>query len=246
VNEQLGWLIRLQELDTQIDQLSEKRERLPQDIEEAKKPIDKAQAEYEKTKTTYESLSKQKRDKERDLTSQEEKLTKLHTRTTEIKTNKEYQAHLAEIDAAKQEKGNLEEALLILMDQVDQVKKEMDSKQKVVAQEEARFQKERQRMEAEIVAAEETLKQLEQESKTVTAKIEERLLRDYHQLRATRKGLAVVSVKDGTCLGCRLAVPPQLFADVRKNDKILTCSHCHRFLFWSAPSLPVESSASGG
>jgi predicted nucleic acid-binding Zn-ribbon protein len=243
VNEQLGLLIRLQELDTQLDQLREKRERLPQDIEEAKTPIDKAQAEYEKAKTTYESLSKQKRDKERDLTAQEEKLTKLHARTTEIKTNKEYQAHLAEIEAAKHEKGNLEEALLVLMDQVDQAKTEMDGKQKVVAQEEARFQKERQRMEAEIVTAEETLKQLEQDSKAAAAKIEERLLRDYHQLRATRKGLAVVAVKDGTCLGCRLALPPQLFADVRKNDKILACSHCHRFLFWPAPSGVVASSA---
>jgi predicted nucleic acid-binding Zn-ribbon protein len=242
VNEQLGWLIRLQELDTQIDQLREKRERHPQAIEEAKKPIDKASAEYEKVKATYESVSKQKREKERDLTAQEEKLTKLHTRTTEIKTNKEYQAHLTEIEAAKQEKGNLEETLLVLMDQVDQVKKEMDSSQKVVAQEETRFQKEQQRLETEMVAAEGTLKQLEQESKTVAAKIEERHLREYHQLRVSRKGLAVVSVKEGACQGCRLALPPQLFADVRKHDKILTCSHCHRFLFWSAPSVPVESS----
>ncbi|MCI0527803.1 MAG: hypothetical protein L0Y56_10220, partial [Nitrospira sp.] len=109
MNEQLGWLIRLQELDTQIDLFREKRERLPHAIEEAKLPIEKAKAEYEKAKTAYESLSHQKRDKERDLTSQEEKLTKLNARTTEIKTNKEYQAHLTEIEAAKQEKGNLEE-----------------------------------------------------------------------------------------------------------------------------------------
>jgi predicted nucleic acid-binding Zn-ribbon protein len=241
VNEQLGWLIRLQELDTQIDLLREKRERLPHAIEEAKSPIDKAKAEYEKAKTIYESLSHQRRDKERDLTTREEKLTKLQTRTTEIKTNKEYQAHLTEIEAAKQEKGNLEEALLVLMDQTDQAKKEMDLKQKVVAQEESRFQQECQRMEAEMGEAEETLKQLEQESKSVTAKIEGRLLREYQQLRATRKGLAVVSVKEGACLGCCLALPPQLFADVRKNEKILTCSQCHRFLYWPNPSPAVQS-----
>lgn len=240
MNEQLGWLIRLQELDTQIDLLREKRERLPHAIEEAKLPIEKAKAEHEKAKATHESLSHQRRDKERDLTSQEEKLTKLHARTTEIKTNKEYQAHLAEIEAAKREKGNLEEALLVLMDQVDQSKKEMDLKQKSVAEEEARFQQERQRMETEMVTAEETLKQLEQEGKAVTAKIEERLLREYQQLRTTRKGLAVVAVKDGACLGCQLALPPQLFADVRKNEKILTCSHCHRFLYWPNPaSIPA-------
>lgn len=235
MNEQLGWLIRLQEVDSRIDLLRERRERLPQAIEEARKPIEKAQAEYEKAQNTYESLSRQRRDKERDLTTQEERLNKLNQRTTEIKTNKEYQAHLAEIEAAKREKWNLEEALLALMDQVDQSKKEAESREKVVAEEKDRFERERQRMESEMITAEETLKQLEQESKSVAAKIEEPLLREYHQLRATRKGLAVVPVKEGTCLGCRLALPPQLIADVRKNEKILTCSHCTRFLYWPNP-----------
>lgn len=238
MNEQLGWLIRLQELDSQIDLLREKRERLPQAIQEARRPIEKAQAEYEKAKTAYESISRQIRDKERDLALQEEKLNKLHQRTSEIKTNKEYQAHLAEIEKVKQEKWNLEEALLVLMDQVDQYKKDLDLKQKMVAEEEARFEKERQHLESEMISAEETLKQLEQESKSAVTQLEERYLREYHQLRETRKGLAVVPVKNGACSGCRLALPPQLVADVRKNEKILTCSYCQRYLFWPHQDSP--------
>jgi len=242
VNEQLGWLIRLQELDSQIDLLREKRERLPQAIEEVRKPIEKAQAEYEKANAKYESLSRDKRDRERDLTIQEEKISKLHHRTTEIKTNKEYEAHLVEIEKAKQDKGNLEEAILLLMDHVDQFRKEAEDKKKLVADAQHRFEIEKQRMESEMVAAEETLKQLVQESKSVETKIEERLLRDYQQLRIARKGLGVAPVKEGTCLGCRLALPPQLFADVRKNEKILTCSYCHRFLFWPSSSIPTQTS----
>lgn len=243
MNEQLGWLIRLQELDSQIDRLHEKRERLPHDIEEARKPIDKATSEYEKTKAVHESLSRQKRDSERDLTTQEEKLVKLHHRTTEIKTNKEYQAHLAEIETTKQEKGNLEERLLLLMDQVDQAGKEEDSRQKVVADEQRRFESERQRMEAEIIKAEELLKQLDTERKTVADKIEEPILREYHQLRKSRNGLGLVPAKDGTCQGCRLAIPPQLYADVRKNEKIVACSQCHRFLYYPSSSAPAKSPA---
>jgi len=243
VNEQLGLLIRLQDLDSRIDLLRGKRERMPQTLEEAKRPIEQSKADYEKFKSTFESLSRERRDKESELTAWEEKLEKLHHRTLEIKTNKEYQAHLAEIEAAKREKSNLEEALLILMDQLDLIKKDVDSKKRVVAEEEGRFETERQRLEAEMVTIEEELKQLEQESKSVSAKIEERLLKEYHQLRANRKGLGVVPVKAGTCQGCRLALPPQLFADVRKNEKIITCSQCSRILYWPDPLSPVSSSA---
>ncbi|MGH7273462.1 MAG: zinc ribbon domain-containing protein [Nitrospiria bacterium] len=243
MNEQLGLLIRLQDLDTRIDLLRGKRERMPQTIEEARRPIEQAKADYEKSKNTYESLSHERRDKESELAAWEEKLEKLHHRTLEIKTNKEYQAHLAEIEAAKRGKSNLEEALLILMDQSDLIKKDVDNKKRVVAEEEGRFKIEQQRLETELVTIEEELKQLEQESKSVSAKIEDRLLREYHQLRANRKGLGVVPIKEGTCQGCRLALPPQLFADVRKNEKIITCSHCHRILYWPDPLWPVQSSA---
>ena len=243
MNEQLRLLIRLQDLDTRIDLLHGKRERMPQTIEEARIPIEKAKADYEKSKTLYESLSRERRDKETELTTWEQKLDKLNHRTSEIKTNKEYQAHLAEIETAKREKSNLEEALLVLMDQLDLIKKDADVKNRVVAEEEGRFEREKQRLEAEMVTAEEELNQLEQESKSVSVKIEDRLLKEYHQLRATRKGLGVVPIKEGTCLGCRLALPPQLFADVRKNEKIITCSHCFRILYWMDPLWPVQSPA---
>jgi uncharacterized protein len=236
VNEQLGWLIRLQELDSQIDRLREKREQLPQAIEEARQPIEKTQAEYVAGKAAYESQSLERRNKERDLATLEEKLKKLQDRTTGIKTNKEYQAHLAEIETGKKEKSNLEEALLILMDQADVSKKEIEGKEKLVAEEKSRFEKERQRMESDMVAAEETLKQLEQESKTIVGNIEAPLLKEYQKLRTTRKGLAVVPVNERTCMGCRLSVRPQLIADLRKDEKVLTCSHCHRYLYLPTPA----------
>ena len=68
----------------------------------------------------------------------------------------------------------------------------------------------------------------------------------FQRLLNSRKGLAVVGIKNGTCQGCFLALPPQLMQEVRRNDRVLTCSHCQRILYWSEEALqtPSEPSAS--
>ena len=68
----------------------------------------------------------------------------------------------------------------------------------------------------------------------------------YRRLLTGRKGLAVVGIKNGTCQGCFLSLPPQLVQEVRRQDRILTCSHCQRILFWSGESMhtPSEPGAS--
>jgi uncharacterized protein len=50
----------------------------------------------------------------------------------------------------------------------------------------------------------------------------------YTTLRAAGKW-PVVHVKDGSCLGCRMTVPPQNVAEVRKG-RLLECMGCHRWL----------------
>ena len=49
-----------------------------------------------------------------------------------------------------------------------------------------------------------------------------------------RKGFAVAEVKDGSCGGCRLQLPPQLVAEVRRGDELLDSIPLGRF------GLPVE------
>ena len=42
---------------------------------------------------------------------------------------------------------------------------------------------------------------------------------------------AVAEVEDELCLGCRVSLPPQKYADVIMNQTIQTCANCQRILF---------------
>ncbi|MFZ5863867.1 MAG: zinc ribbon domain-containing protein [Nitrospirota bacterium] len=238
MNEQLALLIRLQELDSHVDALTEQRRQAPALVEEAAKPVREAEAELAKAKSAFETMTRERRDKEQDLKEREDRIEKLKGRSGDIKSNKEYQAHLFEIELAQQEKGTLEERLLELMDRIEVTQQTVKSQEDAVAVRKREFEKERTRLEGELRAMQAEADRLAAEAAAMTQQLAPASRQAYERLKSTRKGLAVVAVKNGACQGCRLALPPQLIADLRKNEKLLTCTYCHRMLFW-----PVDEPA---
>ena len=57
------------------------------------------------------------------------------------------------------------------------------------------------------------------------------VLKRYGTIRM-RRGLAVVSVRNGTCQGCNMNIPPQLYNTLQRGLSIETCPSCHRIIYW--------------
>lgn len=228
-------LISLQEIDFRLEEIAERKRRLPEIIEAAKQPLQSAQIRLSTLQKEFDLAGKQRKDREQDLADHEQAIRKLEERAVkgEIKTNKEYQAHLFEIELAKKKRGEIEEQLLILMDQVDTMKKELSLAEKAAKDAEQRFLAEKTTLEGSVGALEGELAVLSQKRKDVAAAVESSLLRTYEKLRATRKGQALAGVsKEGSCMACRLHIEPQMVSDVKRATKILTCSYCQRILYW--------------
>jgi predicted nucleic acid-binding Zn-ribbon protein len=232
LNEQLEFLIRLQEIDHWLTLLTEALESLPHKIEAAQKGLKAAQERRDQVKSALDRLGKERKEKEKELQASEEKQTKMKGRLTELKTNKEYQAHLAEIESAKAEIDKIEEDLLILMERGDSLKKDLVAEESRVAEEERRFLAEKTSLENQTEELKNQAEGLQGEETDLLKRIAPKLLQEYKQLITTRKGLAVVPLQNSTCSGCHFSLPPQLVAEVRKREKTLTCSYCRRILFW--------------
>ncbi len=115
MNAQLSLLVQLQQFDLNIHQLDDQRQQIPARIHEARSPLDQATARLEVIQAAIEKTTADRRSGEQDLEDQESHVHKLRTRLMELKTNKEYQAHLFEIDLANKKKDSLEERVLIAM-----------------------------------------------------------------------------------------------------------------------------------
>jgi predicted nucleic acid-binding Zn-ribbon protein len=242
MKEHLERLIALQEADLRLEEIAERKRRIPEMVEAASQPLVTAQATRDSLKQEFDKLAKDRKSCEQDLAAQEQAISKLQDRTTkgEIKTNREYQAHLVEIELAKKKKGEIEDQILILMEQVDTRKKDLAQAEAAVKEADKRFAAEKASLEGSVGALDEEWAALKQKREAMVGSIEPTLLRTYEKLRASKKGHALAGVnKDGSCMACRLQVQPQVVAEVKRGISILTCSNCQRILYWTGEPVQI-------
>ena len=236
VKDQTQNLIALQEIDSRFEESAERKRKLPELVEAAGQPLQSAQTSRDALKQEYDGATKDRKTCEQDLAVQEQAISKLQDRAVkgEIKTNKEYQAHLFEIELAKKKKGEIEERLLLLMDKVDAKKKELAQAETISKEAERRFNDEKAALEGSVSGLEMGLAELRQRREALVAAVDPSLLRTYERLRSSRKGQALAGLnKDGSCLVCRLQVEPQVVAEVKRGTAIYTCSNCQRIFYWA-------------
>ncbi len=59
----------------------------------------------------------------------------------------------------------------------------------------------------------------------------------YERLSRMRNGFALAEARDYSCLACRMKIRPQVFADIRRGDSIITCESCGRILYFKSESV---------
>jgi predicted nucleic acid-binding Zn-ribbon protein len=119
LNEQLKLLQSLQEIDSAVLSLTGEIELLPKKLEKFSARLKEAKTSFEKIKAHYDKNEKEKKQKEEGLEDLEEKINRLKAKGAEIKTNKEYEAHLREVQSIDESKNRIEEDILNAMESLD-------------------------------------------------------------------------------------------------------------------------------
>ena len=232
MNKQLECLINLQRVDSILFAMKHAIEEFPERIAEAELPLKELQKTLDAAKQRAEALEKKKREKESALADTDEKIKKLKVRTSEIKTNKEYQALLKEIEAIEKERSSVEDEILLVME-------EMEAALKMIKSEEARFRVDSEEIEtlkkkigAEKSEAEKELAVAGEERAKIAGTVDKDAYGEYLVLIEACAGLAIVEAKDEICQGCNMNIPPQLFVEIKKNEELLHCPQCRRILYY--------------
>jgi len=233
VREDIKALVEVQKMDTDIAKKAAIIEAIPSKVSSVEQPLREARSSYEKAKQRYEAHVKKKKEKEGLLDEIHEKIKKLRGRTSEIKTNKEYQAHLKEIESVEKEQRGVEDDVLFLMEAADTAQKELKANEARVKSEEEKIEGFRKKLQEEVEEAEREMNALKLQREQLVKGIEGELYHLYVQLLETKRGLAVVQTRDEVCQGCYMNIPPQLFVEIKKNEKIIQCPQCNRILYWN-------------
>ncbi len=240
MNQNLSPLIELQKLDLRIAEIKDQRRKIPERLQAIEGPLQEARQLYQQTGSSVETLVKERRSCEQDLEAHEAHTEKMKSRLSELKSNKEYQAHLFEIEVANKKKGDIEEKILLCMEKIEQLQRTAKEAQEKLSAIEKTFAQEKQALDELEHRFSTELANLEAQQQARSAHVEKGLLTRYNSIKASRKDHALAEIKEGICSGCRLQLPPQLISEVKRAEELHTCPYCRRMLYWDG-GIPVES-----
>ncbi|MFQ5882020.1 MAG: zinc ribbon domain-containing protein [Candidatus Methylomirabilales bacterium] len=232
VREDLTQLVDLQNLDLEIAKLQKEVQEVPRAIADLEQHLIASRGAWDQARGSLASLEQLRRSKERDLEEVTAEQRKRQGRLFEIKTNQEYAAVLKEIETLKDRRSRLEDETLELFDQIEAAQGVVRDQEALFQEREKAFQHERAIKEMGLKRLQGEFGRLQEERERQANRMDPGLLQIYHRLLRSRGGVAVVPVKDGSCLGCYVALTPQTYNELRKGEVLISCANCQRILYW--------------
>lgn len=231
MKEQIEVLVKLQHLDAESIRITSTLN----DVSKKLKHLDSSLEEIEQTIKDQESvldgLKKQYRDYESDVKLNLAKNNKSQEKLRSVKTNKEYQSLLKEIEDVKSKNSSIEDKMIECLDRIDEVEEIIATKKDEYLQFSDHIKSEKQSIEHDAEIDKKKLDELDMDRKNVSGLIDSQLFKKYSVIKEQQEGLAVVPVKDAVCHGCNVNLPPQLYNELFRYDSLKFCPNCHRIIY---------------
>jgi hypothetical protein len=169
---------------------------------------------------------------EGDLQVVETKISKYQGQLMEVKTNKEYTAMVHEIETVKEERSGIETRILQAMDSAEAVEKEIRHKEAALAEDQQRVSAGLAKLKQEEQEATDRKGSLEGDRSRIEKELPVDLVSEFTRVSRMRGGVAVARVVDGLCQGCSVRIQPRVFQQIRRDEGLLRCESCKRFLYY--------------
>jgi len=232
VRRQIELLVRLQSLEQEISQLERREQQLPMDLNGLEEELGSLGQRIRDRQARLEELQRQHLRQEDDLQMLQQHLRRAAEKLDAAKNEREYRAAKRELEELEQDRARQEEGLLELAEELDELRahqREDQQRQEALQGELAEC---KQRLAEELGELRENLKRLRWERDQLRGEVDPSLLRRFYLILERRQGRAVVPVRDGSCSGCYMHLPPQLANEVQRSASLVTCPHCSRVLYW--------------
>lgn len=240
MDERMSWLVALQKTDTRKREIQRLKESLPMELERLLTELEEERKKVQMAQERLLDLKLKRRRKEKDLEVQIEKVKRSQGRLLEVKTNKEYQALLREIEMGREANSALEEEILLLMEETDQLTEELKRMESELQVRESTTSERKGVIERRIRELEEEEALCDQERRRILENIDEQLIAQYERIATRNNGVAVSRVINGICQGCFVNIPPQLYNEILKSGPLVQCPFCLRFLYFEEQKEPTE------
>lgn len=235
---ELDALLALQRQDSLLLEARRQKGAIPGRRDSLKNSVDAARSALDQAKKELEQARLGRRTTEKEVETFTAEANKLERQLHDVKTNKEYQAMLHEIELVKNKRSDQETKILESYDREERLNAAVAGAERRLKDEEAKLKSEVEVLASEEAALDQRIHSISQDRDAVKPRLPATLLSRYDRLLGARDGVAVAEVRKGACGACFKALTPHALQEARRGDQVKICEACGRILVY------VETAAS--
>ncbi len=228
---ELDTLFKLQQLDIELREKRCQVEAFEAALAARRKDIDACLVQIEELTTTRKALVTERALAERKVDDAKVTLKDRSQRMNRVRTERELRANEGEVSDLRDQIAGLEEALLVVMQRVEDIEHRLEE---LHAEHKQLEEADHRQLSDEADRVDALRKELvrEQEARSSIAdQLETRIRQRYEQVFKRRGGYAVVEVRGGSCAGCHMHIPPQTVIEIMTSGALRVCPSCQRILY---------------
>jgi hypothetical protein len=230
LREKLKALAELQKVDLEVASLRKAADVHPRQLAELERELGSARSAIEAERNRVADIERQKTTLEQNITDEKDKVKKWEARLAEQRSTREYSALAREIDIAKKANQTMSEELVEITKTLGAAREAVKAKEAEFATRQEQLSSRMADLRSKQTQAEGQVKTLEGKRSSVASGVDATLLRRYETIRK-KKLPAMVGVVAGTCQGCNMNVPPQLYNNLRVSLGTDICPSCNRIIY---------------
>jgi uncharacterized protein len=244
VKAEIEQLVALQNADTNIRRLQAEIEAIPRRRAEIEKEFDQRAFEIRELERTRDEARTERARLENEVLEHRSKQERAERNQMLSKKQDEYQAAIREADAARKHISQLETQILEKMEAFEQAETKLKEREPEMARLSAELQERIRQFEEETRTQQEQLEATRAERERLLATLPRNMSLLYNRISARiRDGIAVAEARNGSCTACFMSLRPQVMAEVRRGEDVITCDNCNRILYYVQADAPQKEAA---
>ena len=231
VEEKLASLIKLQKIDSKLDQIQILKGELPMEVSDLEDEIQGLTSRKNRIEEEINGINDFMEQKRNAIKEAAELVKKYEKQSEAVKNNREFEAINKEVEMQQLEGKLAEKHIRDANEELAEKARQLENANKQIENKETLLNNKKSDLQKIITETEKEETHFDDLAQDARKGMDERLLYSYDRIRKSyRNGLAVVPVDRDACGGCYNAIPPQKQSEIKQRKKVMVCENCGRIL----------------
>lgn len=230
---QIELLVRLQKIAIESNKIHSLLNSVEHRIDKLNHGLKNFEKIIEEKEAVINELDQKYRSYESDVQMNLDRISKSQAKLRSAKTNKEYQSSVKEIEDIEAINSKIEDEMLEFLERMENAENTLTQTRAEYTRRVDQTNVEKAAIENEVNNGKQQLIRLDEDWQEISRQIDSDLLETFNRAKIKQaNGIAIVPAKNAVCQGCNMNIPPQLYNELHRFDRLINCPHCERIIYW--------------